>query len=88
MYKEIALSSDHTGHTGVGLTPAQKIDAPSTRLTTALQRAIFMTSTMLIGRIVAKTHMRREGGLYEEGRERYVYGSPMLTVDSKAVSAA
>ncbi|CAG8402982.1 unnamed protein product [Penicillium salamii] len=34
------------------------------------------------------THMRREGEKYEEGRVRYAFGSPMLTVDSKITSAA
>jgi hypothetical protein len=34
------------------------------------------------------THMRKEGMSYEEGRARYAFGSPMLTVDSKAVSAS
>ncbi|CAG8128514.1 unnamed protein product [Penicillium salamii] len=34
------------------------------------------------------THMRREGEEYEEGRVRYAFGSPMLTVDSKITSAA
>ncbi|KAJ5387284.1 Phytanoyl-CoA dioxygenase [Penicillium cosmopolitanum] len=28
------------------------------------------------------THMRKEGESYEEGRVRYAFGSPMLTVDS------
>lgn len=28
------------------------------------------------------THMRKEGETYEEGRVRYAFGSPMLTVDS------
>ncbi|CAG8319516.1 unnamed protein product [Penicillium salamii] len=34
------------------------------------------------------THMRREGQKYEEGRVRYAFGSPMLTVDSKITSPA
>ncbi|KAJ5919507.1 hypothetical protein N7454_009342 [Penicillium verhagenii] len=34
------------------------------------------------------THMRKEGESYEEGRVRYAFGSPMLTVVSNAVSAA
>ncbi|KAH8805297.1 hypothetical protein F5884DRAFT_679305, partial [Xylogone sp. PMI_703] len=29
------------------------------------------------------THLRKEGDLYEEGRERYAYGSPMLSVDTR-----
>ncbi|KAJ5737856.1 uncharacterized protein N7483_002981 [Penicillium malachiteum] len=33
------------------------------------------------------THMREEGLLYEEGRARYAFGSPMLTVDGSTVSA-
>ncbi|KAJ5192022.1 uncharacterized protein N7498_011007 [Penicillium cinerascens] len=33
------------------------------------------------------THMRKQGMTYEEGRARYAFGSPMLTVDSKKVSA-
>lgn len=31
------------------------------------------------------THMRKEGMDYEEGQARYAFGSPMLTVNSKAV---
>jgi hypothetical protein len=31
--------------------------------------------------------MRKEGESYEEGRARYAFGSPMLTVDSKAIPA-
>ncbi|KAJ5775003.1 uncharacterized protein N7511_000014 [Penicillium nucicola] len=31
------------------------------------------------------THMRKEGESYEEGRARYAFGSPMLTVDSEAI---
>lgn len=27
------------------------------------------------------THMRKEGESYEEGRTRYAFGTPMLTVD-------
>ena len=34
------------------------------------------------------THMRKEGKLYEEGRLRYGYGSPMLTIESKPTAAA
>ena len=34
------------------------------------------------------THMRKEGVDYEEGRVRYAFGSPMLTVEQNAVSAA
>ncbi|KAL2811870.1 hypothetical protein BJX63DRAFT_443853 [Aspergillus granulosus] len=34
------------------------------------------------------THMRKDDVDYEEGRARYAFGSPMLTVDSKAVSAS
>ncbi|KAJ5150339.1 uncharacterized protein N7482_010797 [Penicillium canariense] len=30
------------------------------------------------------THMRKEGEEYKEGRERYAYGSPMLTVEESA----
>ncbi|KAJ0414048.1 hypothetical protein BJY00DRAFT_305898 [Aspergillus carlsbadensis] len=30
------------------------------------------------------THLRKEGETYEEGRMRYGYGSPMLTVEGKA----
>ncbi|KAJ5478706.1 hypothetical protein N7530_004215 [Penicillium desertorum] len=33
------------------------------------------------------THMRQSGQSYEEGRVRYAFGSPMLTVDSKVISA-
>lgn len=33
------------------------------------------------------THMRKQGMTYEEGRARYAFGSPMLTVDSKKVPA-
>ncbi|KAJ5686044.1 hypothetical protein N7536_008663 [Penicillium majusculum] len=33
------------------------------------------------------THMRENGQSYEEGRARYAFGSPMLTVDSEAVPA-
>ncbi|KAJ6097037.1 Phytanoyl-CoA dioxygenase [Penicillium canescens] len=33
------------------------------------------------------THMQQEGESYEEGRARYAFGSPMLTVDSKAIPA-
>jgi ectoine hydroxylase-related dioxygenase (phytanoyl-CoA dioxygenase family) len=33
------------------------------------------------------THMRQSGQSYEEGRVRYAFGSPMLTVDSKVMSA-
>ncbi|GFF50865.1 probable alpha-ketoglutarate-dependent hypophosphite dioxygenase [Aspergillus udagawae] len=29
------------------------------------------------------THMRKEGESYEEGRARYAFGSPMLTVDGR-----
>ncbi|KAJ5462094.1 Phytanoyl-CoA dioxygenase [Penicillium daleae] len=29
------------------------------------------------------THMRKEGESYEEGRTRYAFGTPMLTVDGK-----
>ncbi|KAL1868372.1 hypothetical protein Plec18167_008298 [Paecilomyces lecythidis] len=29
------------------------------------------------------THMRKAGESYEEGRERYAYGSPMLSVDTR-----
>lgn len=34
------------------------------------------------------THMRKEGVDYEQGRVRYAFGSPMLTVDSKLDAAA
>lgn len=33
------------------------------------------------------THLRKEGENYEEGRMRYGYGSPMLTIDQKQVAA-
>ena len=33
------------------------------------------------------THMRQSGQSYEEGRVRYAFGSPMLTVDSTSISA-
>jgi hypothetical protein len=34
------------------------------------------------------THLRKEGVSYEEGRERYAYGSPMLTIGTgKQVTA-
>lgn len=33
------------------------------------------------------THMRKEGVDYEEGRVRYAFGSPMLTVEPNGVSA-
>ncbi|XHG05877.1 hypothetical protein AWENTII_009091 [Aspergillus wentii] len=32
------------------------------------------------------THMRKEGVSYEEGRMRYAFGSPMLSVDQKGVA--
>ncbi|CRG82742.1 hypothetical protein PISL3812_00087 [Talaromyces islandicus] len=32
------------------------------------------------------THLRKDGVSYEEGRERYAYGSPMLTIEGKAQS--
>ena len=33
------------------------------------------------------THLRKDGVDYEEGRVRYAFGSPMLTVDSSVVPA-
>jgi hypothetical protein len=32
------------------------------------------------------THMRKDGESYEEGRMRYAFGSPMLTVDAKSAA--
>ena len=34
------------------------------------------------------THMRKNGLSYEEGRARYAFGSPMLSVDTEVNSAA
>ncbi|CAL5871536.1 uncharacterized protein PFLUO_LOCUS5789 [Penicillium psychrofluorescens] len=33
------------------------------------------------------THLRKDGESYEEGRARYAYGSPMLTVDTNSMAA-
>ncbi|KAB8232722.1 hypothetical protein ETB97_010462 [Aspergillus alliaceus] len=39
-------------------------------------------------RLWPATHMRKEGETYEEGRLRYGYGSPMLTIEGQAQPVA